>query len=267
MGVDYLVLGSLVHVLLAYVHARKLAVKPPWWNEPIMPQLSRIGAGFPKLIDQALRIAAAYATYWGEDTGWAPETIEHEYSATLGEIRALYNPYREPLPDDHEVFSCRIDLLVRSNGYLFGVDYKTTKGSNGRLPTFNNESEHAMSWQFHLQHAILRVRLGTEFRGIIVERILKQEPFVFARDLVPISPVTSWDLSATLSRLAAMETEVENEAALMEGAGADMEVWLPSGNWWNCHSGGRACEYRAACVAEGVDERKSTLVRLYKSAD
>lgn len=263
--------GTLVHLALAYYRAEQLAEKgqaPDWFEQKSLDEaLDEEGAGYPDAIKLAKSVLTAYRKRWsGVKDPWEAVAIEKEYTATLGQIRKLINPYEEPKSDDGEVVSARIDLMLRTNGFLWACDYKTTAhGRNGRLTDWNPEGEYAINWQFLLQTAILKVNLGTEFRGVLVERIYKKEPHDFDRAPAPIARTAFMDLPNVIARQALLERQIAKQAFDAQAAGEDMTTWLPSGNWWNCYSWGSPCEYRAICTAETAGQMKEVLVREYQS--
>lgn len=266
---EHFLVGTLVHLGLAYYRGEQLRDmgKPPAWllEQPSMDvALDKRGKGYPKAVTQAKALVQAYKEYWSRGDPWVPVAIEEEYSASLGELRRQVRPDSPPMPDDNERVSCRIDLVVETNGTLWAADYKTTaKAWRGRLPEWNPEGEYAIHWQFLLQTSILRLRLGPKFRGVIVERILKQEPHDFDRAVVPISRVAFMDLPNVVARQCAAERSIARDAFAAQAAGEDMSLWLPSGNWWHCYQWGSPCEYRPFCTADSADEQRRVRQQLY----
>jgi len=269
----YFTEGTLAHIALAYYRANQLhqlgRPVPRWFYErTLVDCLNEAGEGAPDAVKLGMSILNAYAERYASYDPWEVVSIEEEYSASLGQIRRLINPQSPPMPDDNEVFSSRIDLLVRVGGYLWAADYKTTKHSDRRsnplkLAPFNYEGEHTLSFQFLLQTAILRVCFGTEFRGVIVERILKAEPHDFDRTPVPLRNQMFRDLPHTLAACAKAEREVLQLEQDAVHRGEDMAMWLPPGHFWSCNEGGRACEYVPICSSETVDTRKNIVVGEY----
>jgi hypothetical protein len=262
--------GTLVHLALAYYRAEQMDQRlsgsaPEWFYRQSMNEaLAETGAGYPDAIQLSKDILKAYKANYAAYDPWEPVGIEHEYTATLGQIRKLVNPYWEPCSDDNEVVSSRIDLVLRTNGYLWACDYKTTAHANrGRLAQFNPDGEYAVNWQFLLQTAILRVNLGDEFRGVLVERILKKPPFDFDRAVAPISRRAFLDLPNVLARQCLLERQIAKQALDAQALGEDMGAWLPSGNWWNCYQWGSPCEYRPICTAETDGQAQDVVVREY----
>lgn len=269
----YFVEGRLVHIALGYyrmaqIYARTGQAEPWFFEKSCFDMLDEAGKGYPTAIELAKSTLASYAQHY-ETMGdpWTALHVEKEYAATLGEIRTLLMPgYRlGALPDDEEEFSSRIDLIVEQGGGIFAVDYKTTKHYDYRskgLSPLNLDGEYAISWQFLLQTAILRIRLGLRFRGVLIERILKKEPHDFSRDMAPISRPIFEALPETLWHLAKQERELAEDFVAADIA-EQADEWLPTGYYWHCYQGGVPCEYRPLCMAESVGQRQMTVVREY----
>lgn len=260
--------GTLVHLALAYYRAEQLAAagKPPNWflAQTLDEALEEQGQGYPEAIELAKDILKAYRKNYDGQDFWQPVAIEQEYTATIGQIRKLVNPYVEPKPDDGEVVSSRIDFLYRVNSGLWACDYKTTAhGYRGRLSDWNPDGEYGVPWQFMVQTAILRVNFGDEFRGVVVERILKKPPYDFDRNVVKIPRSIFMDMPEIIARQCAAEREIARSAFAAKEAGADMNEWLPLGNPWHCYSWGHPCEYRSLCTAETEGTKKDVASREY----
>jgi hypothetical protein len=268
----YYVEGTLIHLALAYHHASRMAVKPQWFLETTLDAaLAREGRGWPQAIELAKDVGEAYARRYAEDP-WQPLAIEHEFSASVGEIRRLTQPFAPAQPDDDERVSARIDLFLRSGGYLWAADYKSTAHASSRgLTPLNPEGEYAVHWQFLLQTAIMRVNFGAEFRGVLVERVSKKAPHDFDRAVAPISQAMFNGLADVVARQCRAERELVSEVASSGVLGASAgpsagssSEWLPVGNPWSCFSWGHPCEFRQLCTSETFGQRQSTLVRDYQ---
>ena len=264
--------GTLFHLCRAYARAKQLDAKkpgsaPPWfYRETLHQALAREGKGYPDAIKLALAMDDAYETFYRGNDPWEPVAVEKEYCATLGQIRRLINPKSPPLPDDDEEISCRIDLVYRANGYLWACDYKTTAhGYQGRLKSWNPDGEYSLNFQFLLQTAVLKVNLGTEFRGVVVERCFKKEPYDFDRNPVSIEEAAFRDLPNVLAARCAAERDIAKQALDAQARGEDMASWLPSGHWWNCFSWGSSCEFKPLCTAKTAGQLQETLVREYQT--
>lgn len=269
----YFLEGTLAHIALAYYRANQLYQRgmkvPPWFFEETMQAcLERNGVGFPDAIRLGLSIYAAYERHYANNDPWEPVAIEEEYFASLGQIRKLIDPTSKPRDDDEEVFSCRIDLMLRTNGFLWACDYKTTKYAyKEHLSRFNPEGEFAINFQFLLQTAILRVNFGTEFRGVVIERILKTGAHDFDRVPAPLNEAMFKSLPATLSKLAFIERFIVKQATEAVANGVDMETWMPeTASPWGCYSWGQPCEYSNLCRANTSGQLKDTVVREYTTA-
>lgn len=264
--------GTLFHLCRAYSRAKQMEAKQPgsapaWFHRESLDQaLEREGKGYPDAIKLAKAMDAAYERHYAGNDPWEPVAVEKEYTATLGQLRKLINPTAKPQADDGEVVSSRIDLIYRANGYLWACDYKTTAhGYQAALKKWNPDGEYSINWQFLLQTGILRVNLGSEFKGVVVERCLKKEPFDFDRSVAPINPVAFRDLPNVIARQCFIERDIARQAVEAGARGEDMSTWLPSGNWWNCFSWGSPCEFRALCTSETAGQFNDTLVREYQT--
>lgn len=267
---DHFIEGTLVHLALAYYRAEQLdraGKAPKWFHEKTLEQaLAKEGEGYPKAIELAKDILKAYRKNYASFDPWEPVSMEEEFTATIGQLRKLVNPYVEPKPDDSEVVSSRIDFLLKANGGLWACDYKTTAhGYRGRLADFNPDGEYGVPWQFMLQTAILRVNFGDQFRGVIVERILKKEPYDFDRSVVKIPRSIFMQLPEIVARQCAAEREIARSAFAAQQAGANMDEWLPLGNPWSCYSWGHPCEYRNLCTAETEGAKKDVAMREFNT--
>ena len=265
---DYYMVGTLVHLCLAYHYGERLPVRPAWLKDATLDEaLAKTGRGYPELIQQAREIYAAYVEFWaGHDSGWQPFAVEEEFTATLGQIRKLVDPYCEPGPLDAEVLSSRLDLVVKMRGRVWVVDYKTTAGgfNSKRLPTWNPEGDYAVHFQFMLQTAIMKVNFGADFGGVIVERILKKSPFDFDRNVAPIQRRMFLDLPNVLARMCQNERDIAQQMLTAFDAGEDMTQWKPSGNPWQCWGWGHPCEYRPLCIAETDGQEREVREREFR---
>jgi len=262
---EYFVVGRLVHVALAYWFAQRLEVKPEWFQTvTLLDALNIVGAGYPEAIKLALDILPAYTSHYGADAQWNIISIEEEYTATIGEIRALTGAASRP--GDGERVSCRIDLLVACNGKLWGVDYKTIgrSGRNGKLESYNPGAEYAIPWQFLLQTGVLRHNFGAKFGGIVVEQICKKAPYDFHREVIEIPLQPFLALPDTASRMCQTEHRIIDLMQEVEAQGTDLSMWLPDGNFWSCFPYGKPCEYRPLCLASSNLKRQEVLASAYQ---
>lgn len=264
--------GTAFHLCRAYARAAQMEAKKPgsapaWFHRETLDQaLERECKGYPEAIKLAKSMDAAYERFYAGNDPWEPVAVEKEYVASLGQIRKLINPYSPPLPDDGEQVSCRIDLVYRANGYLWACDYKTTAhGYQGHLKNWNPDGEYSINFQFLLQTAVLKVNLGAEFKGVVVERCLKKDPFDFDRTPSPISPAAFRDLPNAIAARCAAERDIARQAFDAQARGEDMNTWLPSGHWWNCYSWGSSCEFKTLCTTETAGQFSDALVREYQT--
>jgi hypothetical protein len=182
-------MGTLIHTCLAY-HFAEMMTTPPQWarDRTLSDALSQDGEGAPELIRAANDVYAAYRQRFAGDV-WLPIAVEEEFAASIGEL----DPDGPDRTLDHEIVTCRADLVVESNGDLWIVDHKSTGGTYGdRLPAWKDDGEYKLSWQIMMNLQILRAprnveRLGGRtVRGFIIQRIKQRTPFDFDRHVVQV---------------------------------------------------------------------------------
>lgn len=256
-----LVEGTAVHSALAYWWAARMATPPEWFHErTLVDQLAKDTVGMPEAATLALHVRDAYDRYYAPTERWEPFAVEQEYTATVGELftPAHLRAVDEPFFD--EVVSSRIDLMVRVNGRLWAVDHKTTKGAGSTLSKWNPNGEFASSFQFLLQTLILRKVFGSEFAGVVVQRIKTSQPYDFDRNVVHLPSQVLFDAPVTVLRQVKAEAEAAKNVREAHASGLDLEGWLPKGNFWSCWSYGRNCDFRPLCAAE--PHQRGELVKL-----
>ena len=259
---DYFMEGTLIHIVLAYHYAGKLAQPPSWYYDiPLEAALLKTGKGHPKAIELAKECGAAYADYYSSHDPWEPVAIEEEYVARVGDLRRMVDPFCADHPADNEYVTSRIDLVMRINGYIWHADYKTTLHGKGKLNVLNDDGEYAIYWQFLVQTLILKHHFGLDYRGMLVQRIYRREPFDFDRAVVRMPPLPLRDAATVIADRCMAEHRIATEARAAAAAGKDMEVWMPSGNYWNCFSWGKPCEYRQLCTAENDPMLREVMTR------
>lgn len=240
------ILGTLVHLCLAYHYANKLETPPTWAKTPLRDALIEVGRGYPEEIVQAQKIATAYATtYAGE--AWMPVAVEQEFSATIGELRRMTQPKCPTLSGDEEIISCRSDLIVKVNGRLFLVDHKTLgKGYGQRLERWNDNNEYALPWQFLLGLRLVRHYYygQQEVEGVIIQRIRRVLPYDFDRNVLNI-PARPYEQAIETARLMVLK---ERELIARTDRGE-----IPEGHFWNCYGRYGPCEYRPLCLASAEE--------------
>jgi hypothetical protein len=264
---SYFMEGTLIHLVLAYHYASKMDPKPQWfYDKPLDVALEEEGKGYPDAIRLAKDCGRAYADYYDGNDPWEPVAIEEEYVARVGDLRRMVNPLCADHPADSELVTSRIDLVVRIRGMLWHVDYKTTLHGRGKLPVYNPDGEWAVYWQFLVQTLILKKALGNDYRGMLLQRIWRKEPFDFDREVVSIPARPYRDAVETIAQQCLFENRLAKEAREAQARGADMTLWMPQGNFWNCFSWGKPCEYRPLCMAEHDPMLRETMQRDYDVA-
>lgn len=261
---DYFIEGTLIHLVLAYHYAAKMAEKPAWYFEKSLDEaLEEEGRGYPEAIKLARECCDAYVEHYAGLDTWEPVAVENEYVVRVGDLRKMVDPFCGAHPADDELVTSRIDLVMRINGYIWHADYKTTLHGRGKLAVFNDDGEYALYWQFLVQTLILKKHFGLDYRGMIVQRIYRKSPFDFDRNVVPIPQAALRDAVNTIADRCMDEHRIARQAREAAADGKDMTVWMPSGHYWNCFSWGKPCEYRQLCVAEHAPAVRESLTREY----
>lgn len=261
---DHFIEGTLIHLVLAYHYAAKMAQPPAWFHERTLEEaMEEEGRGYPNAIALAYSCLDSYRAHYAQLDTWEPVSAEHEYVARVGDLRRLVNPFCSPHPADDELVTSRIDLVCRINGYIWHVDYKTTLHGRNRLTVYNEDGEYALYWQFLVQTLILKLHYGLDYRGMIVQRIYRKSPFDFDRNVVSLPRQPLIDAADVIAQRCMDEHRIAKQAGEAAAAGRDMSVWLPTGHYWNCYTWGRPCEYRQLCLAENEPALRESLVREY----
>jgi hypothetical protein len=116
---QFLVLGSLVHLECAYIHAAQLPKPPRWLREvPIEIERAKVGRGRPAEIRLATDVGLAYRDI-ALPRAIQPLAVEYEFWCRLGDLWPKCPPELAA-----EIVTCRADMLVLMNGYLWIVDHK-----------------------------------------------------------------------------------------------------------------------------------------------
>lgn len=260
--------GTLIHLVLAYHYAAKMQPPPDWFYERTLDEaLEEEGRGYPNAIQLARDCMDAYRDYYGALDTWEPVSVEHEYIARVGDLRRLVDPFCGAHPADDELVTSRIDLVCRINGYVWHVDYKTTLHGREKLYVYNDDGEYALYWQFLVQTLILKLHFGLDYRGMIVQRIYRKDPFDFDRNVVRIPQAAYRDAVNVIATRCMDEHRIAREARDAAAAGKDMTVWMPSGHYWNCFTWGKPCEYRPVCLAENDPSVRELLAREYDTKE
>lgn len=257
--------GTLIHLALAYHFADRLEHKPDWYRQKTLEQaLEEEGTGAYRAIQLALGVYKAYPKAYPNDS-WQPLAIEHELATSVGALRRHVSPSCAPHPMDDQIVSSRLDLIMFINDQVWHADYKSvgaTRARNGHLAPLNPNGEYAISWQFTVQTLILRALLGTTYRGMMIERVLRADPPQFERDYMPIATGPYLEAPDTIAVACQRETELVTWV-LKQGITRPWER-LPEGYFWSCFSWGQECEYRPICKAPHERDRKAIIENDYE---
>ncbi|OHD23149.1 MAG: hypothetical protein A2Y38_19905 [Spirochaetes bacterium GWB1_59_5] len=175
---DVTVIGTLVHVGLAYRYAMTLAQKPDWLVYPDGRwAIWTCGQHRPDCRAEALRIYDAYCAFYdpliqrGAVPAWKPLLVEHQFEIAF------------TMPDGTtEPYTARIDLLAEENGHVILVDHKS-KGKIGR----QTGNEYASDRQMLTCLALSR-HFGFNVERVVINAMTREYPDPrFARYEVPIS--------------------------------------------------------------------------------
>lgn len=171
-----LIRGSLVHIGLAHIYARKQAADsgndPEKYYSPmdaILKLAEKNGPAWEGLVDHCCDMVNAYRLRWGDDKKWKVISVEEELRATLRR-KWLYTQ--------------RADLIVEDeHGKVWIVDHKTAY----RIASVTL-SPHILDGQMLGYQMFGRKRFGKRFGGVIINRITTRAPFAFDRSLLEPAP-------------------------------------------------------------------------------
>ncbi len=280
---DYLTLGTLFHLFVSTEFGKRLDPRPYWADDEVMraTMLARC-AGRPDLVRQAIDAGRAFIAR-GEADRWTPFCVEHEFKATLGEMRQrVEGAAWQPREDDWQIVTSRIDFGIGvpdpekyGEARLYLVDTKTTSRggiANGqRLGNYNPVTgEWALSWQFSLQmHVVstdIALRYGPwQLAGNLVLRAKVKAEYDFRPEVVVQPRHIIQETLELAAQQCATESQVVDAAQAAQARGEDMTTWVPQGSFWNCYAGGRACEYRTLCLTDNPETRKQMIAQEYRA--
>lgn len=173
--------GTCFHIRAAFRNASLMSA-PPAWYEPEMeePRVvdAAVAGGRPELAEESRECAEVW---YAETKGREEDRLEVEaqYLLTLRELGAV--PAGHRLAD--EVISVRPDMIIRLNGRVWLIDYKTQSPRNGALGPL------AVSYSVGIQ-AIMYVAVMRKWyeglAGMVIERVSSRPPWTSHRS--PIDP-------------------------------------------------------------------------------
>lgn len=248
---SYRMVGTLVHLLLAYHYANKLQNPPKWFLEKTAEDaLNETGAGYPDEIRTAVDVFATWRRHFTVDP-WHPLFVEEEFYATIGDL----DPTHSDPETDHEVISFRLDLVAAMNELAVIVDHKCSGGSYGkRLQRWKEDSEYGRSLQVLLyQRAmalILPTLIGARPEGFFIQRIKRSAPYDFDRHRVLIDPIAYEDSMLTVR--AAVKREREIRAKLASGQKLTPSIGLCDGRYG-------PCTYASLCYPRSKDHQQKVV--------
>lgn len=238
--------GSLVHLCLAYQYAARLSSerRPASFSRPLEDALLDLGRGFPEAVRQAREIAEAFKLY-DAGRGWAPVVVEHELRATLRECGVAIGA---PVPDDvaHEEITARADLVVRINGELWVVDHKTQAPRGDRLDRWRDDGEWSMHYQSMSLLTLARICSAEPVRGVVIQRIKRTLPYDFDHHAILLSDAQLRDALETTTAMVRRERELRH--LIEKGV-------RPPRHLWACHGRYGPCDHVDVCRARSPRER------------
>ena len=202
-----LIRGSLVHIGLAHIYARKQEIDagrdPEKYYSPtdaVLKLAEKNGPAWEELIDLCCDMVNAYRLKWGDDRNWEVISVEEELRAKL---RAKW------------LYTQRADLIVRDQfGKVWIVDHKTAF----RI-TSKTLAPHVLDGQMLGYQMFGRKRFGKDFGGVIINRITTRAPFQFDRSMLEPAPHALSKFASNLCELEATIEEYEGKPP-MEWPGA-----------------------------------------------
>jgi len=257
---SYFVEGSTLHLLLAYHYGAKLhmrGIEQSWLQVPCDVRLAEVTRGDAAIAQTALRAYNAYRQHYADET-LVPTTIEHEYWARVGDLRALVGGGPQPpMPGDDEQVSARIDLTAEDKGLVWFLDYKFLAPRGAHFPALNPAySDYVQSWQFFVQTAIGMLTFGARFGGVILQRVGKGGTHPMARDVVPSLWGIHSEMPGVLGRLLHEEAMTAQAIWSAAEAGTLPDEWLPPPSLWACQD----CDYWQLCASSDPERRRTVAV-------
>lgn len=168
---DALVIGTLVHVGLAYRYAAMLSQKPEWFvYADGRDAIWQCGSGeMIDLREESLRIFDAYQAFYSVNT-ITPVAVEHQFVVQF------------PLGDGQtEPYSCRTDLLGIENGQYVIYDHKVFR-TISRYTGYDHRADRQMLTNLALARAC-----GIPVERVVLNTMTKDPNPRFMRFDIPIS--------------------------------------------------------------------------------
>ena len=258
---EHRILGSLVHLALAYYYGARLDKKPAWIKDPQEDYAAEIMAGVDTAHRQiykekVAKCVKAYARRFAGES-LKPMGVEREIVATIGEI----DP-GGPWPElDSEIVTARMDLDGFINGKIDVIDFKCTGGNRqkGSLGAFDR-LEWETNRQFREILLIMRARYATPVRGIVIRQIMREPPFDFRDEPITI-PAAFYAMTGRQMRIS-MKRIINLQAALRKGEPLPYDGALTD----HCSKGAWGpCDYLAVCSQKTPRDQLVMLKSIAKS--
>lgn len=232
-------LGTLVHLCLAYHYAAKLLDRPAWLDKPLDVALNETGAGNPNEIKVAKDIYAYYQAQVAAGDTFRPVYVEHEFAATIGQL----DPGGPDSSLDREIVTIRPDLVAELNGELWIVDHKTQRGgwNSNHLGEWRDDGEYLMSWQAMLYLHVLRAVESRPVRGFMIQRIKRNPPYDHDRNPLRIPALAYKQVPRAARDMVREELKIRQQLK---------EKIAPTPNFAACQGRYGPCDYRDLCAAE-----------------
>lgn len=257
--------GTLVHSCLAYHYASKMPIPPAWTKERTLQEALEHDAQYASNKDELVRSTLAIYNafqHFASGDAWHPVAVEEEFRATIGDL----DPGGPDSSLDHEVVTCRTDLVVEINGELWIVDHKSSgggyaSGNGDRLPKWKHDGEYKLNWQVLMNLQILRAshnvsRLGRRVKGFIVQRIKQRPPYDFDRHVVQIAQLAYDDAPRTARGFVAAERQILERVQRGE---------KPLPNYSMCWGRYGACDYHDICGASSKAAQADIIARNFRT--
>lgn len=263
---SYRIGGTLHHDAIAYAYAERLIEQdvyptPTWWTgQPLEDMLAEHGEGWPKQIELSLKMYDAYREFWWyghKPETWRPVAIEEQFFASLSELEAVEPDH--PLAD--EIITCGTDLLAEDTetGILWICDHKSkgfdpfVRGNIKRMEPWVRKStgsgdrdQYEITWQGLVNLQLLRRSFPDRIvGGFQINRFTREEPFLFDRYEIEISPRVYAEAPGLMLR--AVEEELRIDARVARGLKPEPHYFACNGKYGNC-------DYIKLCNAKSHEE-------------
>lgn len=242
---DYTLIGTLFHDGAAFHHAAQQPRPPAWLNSMTWEQaVEEAGRGRPDAIRRAKDMVRFYK-HFDAGRGWQPLFTEAEFFARVGNLA----PWATDVAD--EVVTCRADLVVMINGYIYVLDHKTMDTRTDRIPPWKTGmGDYAVHWQGDLLPLIVGQSIPDIEPVALIQRVKRSEPFDIDHNPLDTTPERREDALRTLVDRVRYRKELVRRLA----AGERLEKWT-----WNCNGKYGDCDYLQVCKARRPEDKLSIL--------